>query len=219
MYSKPNYQYKNKSQALKKAKQRLYKRVYNLIQNYNCLFLTFTFSNKTLSKTNQETRKRYIKRFLNQYAERYILNIDYGEQNQREHYHALMIPKYKIVLFDDYLKYGYINGFKIAELRQYKNKSTEQKADLYTNHAIKSTTKDNKLIYSRDSKPINRKLKKQIDLYLIELERKKLEKQNNEYKEFLAFINDEIEELDKYRIKEQENEIDIYIDDLKSATA
>lgn len=55
---------------------------------YDTFFLTFTFSDETLKKTSAGTRKQKVRRILGS-CEDYILNIDYGEKNGREHYHAI----------------------------------------------------------------------------------------------------------------------------------
>lgn len=53
-------------------------------------FVTFTFSDAVLESTKEATRKKYVQRWLNEYTRDYYANVDYGERNHREHYHALV---------------------------------------------------------------------------------------------------------------------------------
>jgi len=108
------------------------------------LFLTLTFTNKVLNSTSNETRRRYVSRWLKENSIKYVANIDYGEKNGREHYHAVVLASSNI----NYLSwsYGALNGQKIINKNPYKIKNYINKL---TNHAIKKTAKQNRLIYSR----------------------------------------------------------------------
>lgn len=186
---------KNKeSQANYIKKYRLFKRILSMLQNNNnCLFLTFTFNNKTLKNTNQETRKRYIKAYLNDMAKDYILNIDFGNENKREHYHAIATPKHQIILYDIYnKKYGFVKGEPIGQLKRFTNinKSIYDIAERLTEHATKETTQNYKIIYSRP----NRTIKESI--YLNEIkERLSIIEQEKERKRYLKEIESYINEI------------------------
>lgn len=92
--------------------------------NWDLFFMTFTFNDKTLETTTRKTRRDRISRLLNDFSEDYILNIDYGEKNEREHFHAIVcisdsknksypIEKKGYVnfpYFDDKYKYGYYSA-------------------------------------------------------------------------------------------------------------
>lgn len=52
-------------------------------------FATFTFDNRALSLTAY-TRKQAVRRLLSDYFDDFILNIDFGSENEREHYHAII---------------------------------------------------------------------------------------------------------------------------------
>lgn len=52
-------------------------------------FGTWTFTDKAL-QLKPETRKKAITRLLGKTCEDYITNIDYGEENGREHYHGVI---------------------------------------------------------------------------------------------------------------------------------
>lgn len=57
------------------------------------IFGTLTFKDKVLDKTSKKTRRRYVSRFLNESTSEYLANIDYGKENEREHYHFLAVVK------------------------------------------------------------------------------------------------------------------------------
>ena len=106
-----------------------------------------------LKTTNEETRKRYIKSYLNEETSDYILNRDYGKTTEREHYHAIVKPRYATINYKRY-KYGFIKGERLNQLKRFtnKNKSLEDVAESLTEHATKNSTRDNKIIYSRTQK-------------------------------------------------------------------
>ena len=151
----------NKQRQIK----RLYSRIITMLKKGNVIFLTFTFNDKTMIKTNQITRLRYVKHYLNKYACNYVLNVDYGKITQREHYHAIARPKYKEFIFDEWQQYGFLKGDIIGNAKRYKNinKSLEDIAERLTNHATKDTTRNNKIIYSRLSQKADNDLKERIE--------------------------------------------------------
>lgn len=134
------------NQAYYKRNQRLKEKIKNMLLSGQCIFLTLTFKNDVLNSTTSETRHRYVARALKAMATQYIANIDYGKKNEREHYHAIVLCE---TVSHKQWKYGNID-FKrvrveqddsVIKLSKYINK--------LTNHAIKETTKQNRLIYSR----------------------------------------------------------------------
>lgn len=75
----------------KSKKYRTRKYLKGMESSYDELyFLTFTFTDTVLDSTKEATRKKYVQRWLNEYTRDYYANVDYGERNQREHYHALV---------------------------------------------------------------------------------------------------------------------------------
>lgn len=54
------------------------------------IFATFTYSDEKAKEISPENLKRRARRVLDALAEDYALNIDYGTQNDRLHYHALI---------------------------------------------------------------------------------------------------------------------------------
>lgn len=158
-----NYHYKNYEKALNKQKKRYIKRLKEMFKKdyYKVYFLTFTFTNKTLEKTNQKTRLRYIKDFLNKQASEYMLNLDYGKANNREHYHAIILSRYKVILAKEY-KYGVLRFYKCHPTYNYVNAKYDS-IDKLTNHAFKETTRESKIIYSRKAIKENRAFKKKAE--------------------------------------------------------
>ena len=89
-------EYYEVAEKLNKAKYERVKRLKKRIKNMlacDCLFLTITWSDKKidLNNTKRETRRKYVQRFLNDLKTNYVANIDFGEKNGREHYHALVM--------------------------------------------------------------------------------------------------------------------------------
>lgn len=126
--------------------KRLKHRISDMLKSGDCLFLTFTFTNYILLTTNADTRRQKVRRYLSQYNCPYVANIDFGKKYGREHYHAIIqCDKVDFSLYN----YGALNGQKITNqgddivrLAKYISK--------LTNHAIKKTTKQNYIIYSRN---------------------------------------------------------------------
>lgn len=104
-----------------------YKKIYDHLRflfdgNWDLFFLTLTFSPECLDQTKEKTRRQTITRVLSGLCVDYILNIDYGNENDREHFHAVVaifhsIGKglrrsekkgcYKLPYLDEKYKYGH----------------------------------------------------------------------------------------------------------------
>jgi len=119
-----------------------------MLLNGQCLFLTLTFNDDTLQRTTQKERRTAVSRYLKQFNCRYVANIDFGKENGREHYHAVI--NCGSVCFDSWRKFGNINAERIRnkDLKADKTKLAKYICKL-SNHAIKETTKRSSLIYSR----------------------------------------------------------------------
>lgn len=128
-----------------KRMTRLKGRIRRYLLSGQCIWLTLTFNDDTLAKTSEETRRRYVARFLKTQSNRYIANIDYGSQNEREHYHAVVVGD-----FVDMSKWVY--GFALTERIKNHDKTPVKLAKYVsklTNHAIKESTHRCRYIYSR----------------------------------------------------------------------
>ena len=78
---------------IQKARQCKRKRIeekiyYALNLGYHVVFASLSFNDEII-KLVKKTRRNYIKKYLSQYSG-YIANIDYGEEGNREHYHAII---------------------------------------------------------------------------------------------------------------------------------
>ena len=128
--------------------QRLKQRIESMLLNGSCLFLTLTFNDATLQNTTPRERRVAVSRYLKQFNCKYVANIDFGKENGREHYHAVINAD--SISFDSWRKYGNINAERIRnrDLTCDKTKLAKYICKL-SNHAIKETTKRSSLIYSR----------------------------------------------------------------------
>lgn len=127
---------------------RLRKRIESMLLNGECLFLTLTFNDETLNNTSADTRRQYVRKYLKQFNCPYVANIDFGKENGREHYHAV-INTSRIEL-KDWRIYGNINVERVRNNRIELSKTRLSKyISKLSNHAIKETTKRSCLIYSR----------------------------------------------------------------------
>lgn len=114
----------------------------------NCLFLTLTFNDETLKDTSADTRRQYVRKYLKQFNCKYVANIDFGKENHREHYHAVICAD-KIDL-SSWRIHGNINVERVRN-RNIERDNTRLSKYIckLSNHAIKETTKRSSLIYSR----------------------------------------------------------------------
>ncbi len=128
--------------AYRRRKKRLENKISEMLKNNDCVFLTLTFSDKVLLSTTEETRRRYITRYLKSQYSDYVANIDFGKNNHREHYHALIIGKI------DPKKYDLGN----IDCKKVKNNNSVALAKYIakiTHHALKVSNKTQRVIYSR----------------------------------------------------------------------
>lgn len=133
-------EYQNYRDRVKRAR----KKIESILAIGPCVFLTLTFTDKVLETTSIDTRKKYVKRFLHTISSDYVANIDFGKENGREHYHAIVqIDKVDFTTWH----YGAINGRKIVFVE---NPIILAKYIVkLANHALKLTTKGFRIIYSR----------------------------------------------------------------------
>lgn len=120
-----------------------------------CIFVTLTFNDKSLQNTTEVTRRRYVSRYLKEQSDYYIANIDYGEKNGREHYHAVVFGHLDL---EKWHKYGGIDVERIKSGLNDNLKVSKYISKL-TNHAIKNTCKNKRLIYSKKMLELNLKVR------------------------------------------------------------
>lgn len=82
--------------------------------NYSLYFATFTFSDDALLLKSY-TRKKHIISLISKRCNDYIINIDYGKNTEREHYHAILIFN-----SDNVHEYDKDNHLKISEIDEYR---------------------------------------------------------------------------------------------------
>lgn len=117
-------------------------------------FLTLTFRDDVLSRTNEKTRRIYASRQLKACSTTYVGNIDYGTKNEREHYHALVRSDEEPDLSWWKEHCGFVKIEKIGNTETDLVKVAKYTAKL-SSHALKaSTSKGGKvtaprIIYSR----------------------------------------------------------------------
>lgn len=129
---------------------RLKNKILSIVNSGVSSFITLTFDDETLSRTSKDTRRQYVRKLLKSISNNYVANIDFGKENDREHYHCVISGYFK----DLNWSYGFYNVQKIRLKEDDTNNTiTSKKLAKYTskltNHAIKETTKKNYCIYSR----------------------------------------------------------------------
>lgn len=134
-----------------KRASRVKKRIEEMLNYGVCNFITLNFSNKALDMTTKEQRKNLVKRYLKSQSEKYIANIDFGSKNGREHYHAIVIGKIDYSPWHHMLGLQHFGGVKGEMIHNSDDdyKKVSKYISKLTNHAIKNTTKGNRILYSR----------------------------------------------------------------------
>lgn len=129
---------------------RIKKRLLYLLLRYKYIwFCTFTFSDKYINKS-ERTKRDLIKSVLNTHDFKYILNIDFGKQTQRQHFHCILSTDIDMDV-NQYFQNFYEGGFTLsiqckkgvddlARLTKY--------IDKLVNHCIKATTRRQRLVYN-----------------------------------------------------------------------
>lgn len=130
---------------IRKRCQRLRNVLEQMFEIGNCIFVSLTFRDDVLDSTTAETRRRYVTRALKAMSDVYVANIDYGELNEREHYHGIVVSdKIDFTLWD----YGWIFAERCIDSQQSIDKLSEY-IDKFVNHALKQGTKRRNVIYSK----------------------------------------------------------------------
>ena len=129
-----------------KRVQRLKNRIADYLSLGQCIFVTLTFNDETMSKYDEKQRRTLVSRYLKSCSDKYVANIDYGNDDKythREHYHALVLS--------DYISDKWEGGFSWFEKihRTNSEKNLAKYISKLCNHAIKDSTKRACYIYSR----------------------------------------------------------------------
>lgn len=111
-------------------------------------FITFTFDNHYINKSDR-TKRDLMKEVLNTHDFKYMLNIDYGKSTEREHYHCILGTN---IDFDvnQYIKSFYPCFSLSIQCKKGKNdyKRLSKYINKLTNHCIKATTKNRRMLYN-----------------------------------------------------------------------
>ena len=130
--------------------KRLRGKLHYLLTHYECAFLTLTFNDDHLLSNSDNSLRQYVSRFLNTLECPYIANKDYGKENGRLHYHAVVacVPTNdKMSIYT----YGFYNVLPVRDSSDDELRLAKYVSKL-SNHAIKETTKRSVLLYSRKYK-------------------------------------------------------------------
>lgn len=117
-------------------------------------FLTFTFNDDVLNSTNADTRKQYVRRWLSSNCLDYVANIDFGEKNGREHYHAVALCSSRPKMIDWSHRCG---GFKCRRVNK-DNSVSIQKIPQYINKLSNHSTKNFSKAYLLWGRPYQKNL-------------------------------------------------------------
>lgn len=125
--------------------KRLKGRIKDILSESECLFLTLTFNDTTLQNTTQKQRRKLVLDYLKSFNCCFVGNIDFGKENEREHYHAVIgCSKVDYTLWH---QNGAIKGEKVR-LRGKTETKLARYIDKLALHSIKDTTHQNRLLYS-----------------------------------------------------------------------
>lgn len=145
---------KSVSDSKYRKRKNIEKRFNAFVESGKAIFVTLTFSNDTLNRTKEEIRRKYVQRYLKEQCLCFVANIDYGDKvknpdsNEREHYHALVIPRNETVDMESWKGYGHILVKKVHTGTKDIEKVSKYVSKL-SQHALKECTKIPRLIWSR----------------------------------------------------------------------
>lgn len=131
--------------------KRLRAKIQFMLDNFDCAFLTFTFTDFCLDSTSDRSRRKYVQRALNSLDVHYVGNQDFGKKNGREHYHAVVACVPTDEQLSAWSQYGFYKVKKIRNTKDDVTRLSKYVAKL-TNHAIKETNKRSVMLYSRKHK-------------------------------------------------------------------
>jgi len=154
----------------------------NLEGDETVIFGTLTFTDDDL-KTDIKTRRQYVFRFLNEWCADYIANIDYGKENEREHYHFVALLDGSVRLFRREFPYTDKNGKQKVGSEMTCDQMIEwsDKHGWSKTRIVPGKEKDGEVISRYISKLSNHSLKVQTEKLIV--------KRGSRYKEFIKESN------------------------------
>lgn len=146
----PNRDYERLLNCRHQKKSRIRRRLVFLLARFNHVwFCTFTFNNNYINKSTR-TKRDIIKSVLNTHDFLYILNVDYGLQNHREHYHCIVATNLDFDV-NQYFQEFYSGGFSLSIECKTRHDDFERLIKYLsklTNHCVKSTTTRQRIVYN-----------------------------------------------------------------------
>lgn len=122
--------------------------IYLACRRTHVFFLTFTFDNNYIYKSNR-TKKDLIKNCLNNIEDSlYILNVDYGDSTGREHYHCILGCDYPIPKIYFELTYPCFTWLEYIPLDMVNVKKVSKYINKLSNHATKESTGYHRVFYN-----------------------------------------------------------------------
>lgn len=125
--------------------KRIRNRLEAMVRQGRTIFVTFTFTDEAIANTTYMSRRQAVFRYCKSQSDYYVANRDYGAQNGREHFHAL-IQSNKLDL--KAWHYGAINVRRIRTTATDIKRMSKYITKL-TLHALKFTTETSRVIFSR----------------------------------------------------------------------
>lgn len=124
-------------------------------KDFEIVFGTLTFKDKVLDSTSARTRARYITKFLSNQTYHYMANIDFGNKNNREHYHFIAMIEKKMNLSK--WKYGG-NKVEVVPTTSQDIASVKNYLMKLNNHSYKESTRQQRILKDRNKEST-------VDLY------------------------------------------------------
>lgn len=140
-YNLELYDLKKSLHRRKRKKETLKKNLDKLINiSDKLIFGTITFNEESI---NIENKRNLVKKYLDKHKAKYICNVDYGEKNNRQHYHVIINTE----LNYKWWKYGAVN-FKRIPINIENNLNLRNYLTKLNRHAMKYTTiSEERIIY------------------------------------------------------------------------
>lgn len=138
---------KNRYNKISRIKKRF---VWLIVKYRYQYFLTFTFDSHYIDKTDR-TKRDLIKKTLLSFDNdiKYIVNVDYGKQNEREHYHAIVGTNNSDNL-RDFLKLNYpcLTSCDLINTGIDDIKKVSKYINKLSNHCLKDSTKGKRILFN-----------------------------------------------------------------------
>ena len=128
---------------------RIKKRLLYLLIRYKYIwFCSFTFDNNYINKS-ERTKRDLIKKYIGTHDFQYILNIDYGKQTMRQHFHCILASNIDMDVNQYFQSHYPCHSLSIQCKKGIDDLTRLTKyIDKLVNHCIKATTNRQRLVYN-----------------------------------------------------------------------